>query len=87
MSDWFSYSYIFWYYFIEKNLFFLSIMNSLFFIYKILAYYGIQTKTRTSCNDNIVEMPAKCYYPSVFNQINSTCEYQNSNRKPYFIWF
>ena len=23
-------------------------------------------------------MPAKCYYPSVFNQINSTCEYQNT---------
>ena len=30
------------------------------------------------CYKSSNEMPEKCYFPSVFNQINSTCEYQNT---------
>ena len=42
------------------------------------AYYGIQKDTLSLCNELTDELPKKCYYSSVFDQINSTCEYQNT---------
>ena len=42
------------------------------------AYFGIQYLTPSLCDDSIVETPAKCYFPSVYTQINATCEAQNT---------
>ena len=44
----------------------------------ILAYYGIQANTMTSCNEVSGELPAANYYPSIFATVNLTCEYKNT---------
>jgi hypothetical protein len=49
-----------------------------YLIHVYAAYFGIQYSTSSMCYKSSNEMPEKCYFPSVFNQINSTCEYQNT---------
>ena len=42
------------------------------------AYYGIQANTLRLCSNFTNELPAKCYYPSVFTSIQSMCENKSS---------
>ena len=49
-----------------------------FVIHIYSAYYGIQSKTLTNCiKHQSSEIPAKCYYPSIFRNISHMCDNRN----------